>query len=246
MKTRLVTDLKRKLLIISIFCIAMGLLEAAVVVYLRALYYPNGFDFPLKPIAPTIAITEILREAATIIMLFCIGYIAGRNIATRFAWFIFSFAIWDIFYYVFLKVLLNWPESFFTNDVLFLIPVTWVGPVIAPLLVTILMIGLASIILYFDSRKLQISIERNYWLMFILGSVILIIAFSWDYSVYILKQFDIWSLINLPDNNDLLKYSSNYIPSKFNWLLFSAGYLLVLSTILLLLRKLQHNLKSQI
>ena len=32
-----------------LYAVAMGYLEAAVVVYLRAIYYPEGFSFPLKP-----------------------------------------------------------------------------------------------------------------------------------------------------------------------------------------------------
>ncbi|MBK6833902.1 MAG: hypothetical protein IPG89_06345 [Bacteroidetes bacterium] len=65
-------------------------------------------------------------------MLVGAGIIAGKTRLTRFAYFIIAFAIWDIFYYVFLYVLLQWPESLFTWDILFLVPVPWTGPVIAP------------------------------------------------------------------------------------------------------------------
>ena len=36
-----------KVLALTLFSIAMGLLEAVVVMYLRELYYPAGFAFPL-------------------------------------------------------------------------------------------------------------------------------------------------------------------------------------------------------
>ena len=61
-------------------------------------------------------------------MLLAVAYIAGGNGPQRFGYFLLSFGIWDVFYYVFLKVLIGWPESLLTWDVLFLIPLTWVGP----------------------------------------------------------------------------------------------------------------------
>ena len=85
----------------------MGFLESAVVVYLREILYPEGFAFPLSPIPVSLAVTELLREVATLIMLVTIGIIAAKRFSTGFAWFIYSFAIWDIFYYVFLKLLLD-------------------------------------------------------------------------------------------------------------------------------------------
>jgi hypothetical protein len=115
----------------------MGYMESSVVVYLRAIMYPDGFGFPLAPFDSHLAVTEIFREVATIIMLLGAGIIAGKTFPERFAWFIYCFAIWDIFYYVFLKALLGWPESFMTWDILFLIPATWVGPVISPIIVSL-------------------------------------------------------------------------------------------------------------
>jgi len=111
-----------------------------------------------------LALTEIFREAATLIMLVGIGIIAGRNSSERFAWFLYSFAVWDIFYYVFLKLLLNWPESFMTWDILFLIPVTWVGPVIAPVIVSITMIAFALIILYSNQKSIPVTIKSSEWI----------------------------------------------------------------------------------
>ena len=43
----------------AVFAVAFGWVEAAVVVYLRALVYPDGFALPLRPIAPSIAVVEL-------------------------------------------------------------------------------------------------------------------------------------------------------------------------------------------
>src|SRR3989344_1428755 len=130
-----------KLSIVTLYAVAMGFLEAAVVIYLRELFYPNGFNFPLKGfIDPSILSIEWMREFATIIMLLTVGFLAGEKAYKKFAYFIYAFAVWDIFYYVFLKLTLNWPDSFLTWDLLFLIPWPWISPVLAPLLCTILII----------------------------------------------------------------------------------------------------------
>ena len=99
---------KNKILLwITIFAITMGIFEGAVVVYLRALYYPIGFNFPLVLMDNQIVITELFRELASLFMLLSVGIIAGKNLSQRFAWFIYSFAVWDIVYYVFLYLILR-------------------------------------------------------------------------------------------------------------------------------------------
>ena len=133
-----------KILIITIFAIAMGFLEAAVVIYLRELFYPNGFDFPLRGfLNPSILGVEWIREFATVVMLAAIAVLAGKKFYERFAYFLYAFAIWDIFYYISLKATLDWPSSFLTWDLLFLIPWPWIGPVLTPVLWSILFIILS-------------------------------------------------------------------------------------------------------
>src|SRR5688500_17119590 len=88
--------------VITIFSIAMAALESAVVVYLRALYYPNGFTVAFKLIDKQILLIEILRETATIIMIWAVAYLTGRKCYDRLAYFLLCFAIWDIFYYIWL------------------------------------------------------------------------------------------------------------------------------------------------
>jgi hypothetical protein len=119
------------------FFIAMAFLESAVVVYLRALYYPEGFGFPLVPMDPALVATEMGREFATLVMLLAPAALVTRRALERFAWFCIGFGIWDIFYYVWLKVLLGWPASLAEPDLLFLLPVPWVGPVWAPCLISV-------------------------------------------------------------------------------------------------------------
>ncbi|MFT5481224.1 MAG: hypothetical protein ACI9NN_002194, partial [Bacteroidia bacterium] len=156
--------MKKTLLIVGIFAIAMGMLESAVVIYLRAMSYPDGFCFPIQKLDMNLSLVELSREAATIIMLIGIGRLVGKNFNSRFAIFIFSFAVWDIFYYIFLKIFLNWPESVFTWDILFLIPFVWVGPVWAPLLLSASMIYFSVILLEINQLG-SIPLGRMNWLL---------------------------------------------------------------------------------
>jgi len=225
--------MRKKYINVTIFAIAMAFLETAVVIYLRELMYPEGFRFPLAPISPELALTELLREASTLIMLIMIGVLAGKKLADRFAWFLYSFAIWDIFYYVFLKVMINWPDSLMTWDILFLIPATWTGPVITPIIISLMMILLAYFILSFTNKGLSLKIKALEWTGLIVGSLLLILAFIWDYSAFILKEYKLVDILILPDKSGLFDYATGYIPEKFPWLLFFIGYGIILIFILL-------------
>lgn len=210
--------LKKNLLYITIFAIAMGLLESAVVIYLREILYPGGFEFPLSPIPPDLFWTEILRELATLVMLLGVGILTGKSLSERFAWFLYAFGVWDIFYYVFLWALIGWPESLMTWDVLFLIPVTWTGPVITPLIVSGSMILFALLI----TASPLTRIPKLSWILLVGGSLLLITAFTWDYSSFILEKMsfrDIWTL----PKNQVHELVRQYVPRRFNWLLFSLG-----------------------
>lgn len=227
----------KKYIYVTVLAISMAFLETSVVIYLRELMYPEGFAFPLAPIDPGIALTEILREAATLLMLVMIGVLAGKRFADGFAWFLYSFAIWDIFYYIFLKVLINWPESFLTWDILFLIPATWTGPVITPVLVSLVMIMLASMIIYFTEKGIKIRINSLEWTGLILGSIVLIAGFIWDYSKFILQEFSIREIFSLSDKKLFYDFSIQYIPYKFPWILFFTGILIILLAILSMFRR---------
>jgi hypothetical protein len=165
-----------RLAIVAVFAIAMAYMEAAVVVYLRAVFHLAGdlmtlppapqsiwFSVPfftlLKPGAllsvlpqQAIASTEVAREAATIVMLACVGWLAGSKLKSRFAYFIFAFGVWDIGYYAFLRVLAGWPASLGDMDVLFLIPGPWLAPVFVPVAISVAMIVGAAWMLRGTSR----------------------------------------------------------------------------------------------
>ncbi|MFH1862338.1 MAG: hypothetical protein ABH878_05945, partial [bacterium] len=177
--------------------------EAAVVVYLRIIHYPDGFDFPLQAEAVSTLTTELGREAATLLMLLAIGFLGGRSRIERFAYVILSFGLWDIFYYVWLKVLIDWPASLLTWDLLFLIPLPWVGPVIAPVLVSAAMIGAALEIIRSQDRGIILIFPRWAWWVQIAAGLFIIASFLWDYQNIV---------------------SGGY-PYPFRWDLFSIGWL---------------------
>lgn len=224
------TSIRKTILWLTLFSIAMGFLETAVVVYLRELYYPQGFSFPLKPIPPGLALTEFMREAATLVMLVGVGILSGRNRSERFVHFLYSFALWDLCYYLFLKVILNWPDSLFTWDILFLIPVPWVGPVLAPCILCLAMVLLMFIYHYHSKDSGLPSFVFSEVLCFITGSVICIFSFVWDYvqQVSLHPEQQVWTLSG---KRDLFSEIAHYRPESFNWWLFSTGLGLIITGI---------------
>lgn len=217
-------DIRRLFVWMTVFFIAMAFLESAVVVYLRALYYPEGFDFPLAPMDPTLVITEVWREAATLIMLLVPGALVARSALERFAWFCFGFGVWDIFYYVWLKVLLDWPSSLASRDLLFLIPVPWVGPVWAPCVVSLGLIGLAVVLLYGRSKRPSGLVDRWSWGLLIFGAVLMIGSFTLD---PLMHSFGVQGLVDTAlmaeSRSSALVHGRDYIPEHFPWALFVVG-----------------------
>lgn len=195
---------------VLLFSIAMGFLESAVVVYLRELYYPEGFSFPLKPMSNHIIITELLRELATLIMLLYIGILSGKNFIQRFSFFLFSFAIWDIFYYVFLKALLDWPKHWLEWDILFLIPAPWVGPVLAPCIISLTMILLSLYLIFSQQRNPTLQLVRLDWLVLCASSLVYMISFIKDPLSDILSQ----------DTRITTQTLQTGMPDHYNWYLF--------------------------
>jgi hypothetical protein len=213
----------KKISWLTFFSIAMGFMETVIVVYLRKLYYPYGFQFPLVTMDEAIIKAEVLREAATIIMLLAIGILTGKTRSQKFAIFIYCFAIWDIFYYVFLKVLLDWPDSLFTWDILFLIPVPWVGPVIAPCIVSLTMIALAFGIICLQEKSDAAGIEIKDWLFFTVGSILIILSF-------VVNAFSYTSL-----RGSALANMS--IPTHYDWTLFIIGECIIILGIIIYFKR---------
>lgn len=223
---------------VTLYAIGMAFLESSVVVYIRELLYPDGFNFPLSSLDGSLALTELLRELATLIMLVSVACLAGKNFSSSFAWFLYTFAVWDIFYYIFLKLIIGWPESIFTWDVLFLIPVTWTGPVLSPLIECLIMIALSLLIILHSEKGINTKLRLVEWFTLIGGAVIVIIAFSWDYTDFILEKYSFSDIWNIPDSEAILEYATGYIPRSFNWILFSAGNILLISAIFIIYRRL--------
>ena len=228
------------------FAIAMGYLEASVVVYLRALLYPAGFAFPLQEMPRLLAFTELLRELATLVMIVSIAVLAAKYWLHRFAWFLVVFSTWDIAYYVFLKLLLNWPGSLFTTDILFLLPSIWTGPVIAPVINSITMLLLASVILYKgDDQKYTLQLPVLSWLLLALGSVIVLAAYMKDFFVYAQQYRLNHPDVSLDSGTVFLKLSASFIPRDFDWALFSSGVLMHLAAIVyIVMRRLRQKLRT--
>jgi len=188
--------MRRAVAALFLFGISFGYLEAAVVVYLRALYDPIRRElhpergpndlFPLitpqqlantGPENPRRLAIEIGREAATMLMLAAVALAVARNLHQWIAAFAIAFGVWDISFYAFLKLMIHWPDSLSTWDILFLIPLPWVGPIWAPVLVALTMIvcGLISL------RAGGIRGRAPHWIGVLGGAAVIVLAFVWDF-----------------------------------------------------------------
>ncbi len=221
---------------IGFFAMAMGLAEAIVVVYLRELYFPDGFRFPLRYIPVRMLQTEMLRELATLVMLAMVALVAARKSSLRLAVFLFAFGIWDIFYYVFLKVLLDWPQSFFTWDVLFLIPVAWIGPVLAPVLCSITMIGLAILLIMLDRRYERVCMDKA-WSLMAAGAGFIFFSFIRDYGAILITGGFYKNVTGLATDRTFQTVLASFVPVRWHWDLFGAGEALVLLSAYVTYRK---------
>ena len=196
----------KNLVLVGIFAVAMAYLESAVVVYLRAMYGIEDLlrDINFKPDVYTFI--ELGREAATIIMLAMVALIAGNSRQKKLGYFFFSFSIWDIFYYIWLFIFIRWPKSLFEWDVLFLIPLPWWGPVISPILISILLFTIGYLLI----KEYRYNITLLDWTIISVSIVLLLYTFVED-SIKII----------LSGNGDL----TSVLPTTFNWPIFIVSYL---------------------
>jgi hypothetical protein len=172
----------RRLLIAIAFSVAFAYIESAVVVYLRAIFHPDGFTFPLEAFDLTalgkrLLLTEIGREAATLVLIVTAAWLFGRNRQENAAYVLIIFAVWDIFYYVWLKVLLDWPASLMDWDVLFLIPMLWASAVLYPVLVSLLMFVFGVAILHRNAENRPLVVKSTDWLGWLSAAAIVIVSF---------------------------------------------------------------------
>ncbi len=206
-----------KIIWISIFSITMAYLEAAIVVYLRRLFGISDLILQVPPFNKQIAVIELGRELATLIMLLAIGWIAGHNIQSRLSYTLITFGVWDIFYYLWLNVFIGWPISFLDPDLLFLIPLPWWGPVLSPVLISILMITGGVAVLKENVNKASVHFPLSFWIPLILGILLMLYSFMAD-AIQILPA-SVAALNNLK-------------PSQFNWPVYLIGWGLAFISVL--------------
>lgn len=199
--------------IVVVFALAMAWVESAVVFYLRTMvdriepYQPN----PL-PLAGGLAGAELVREAATLIMLLTVGMLAGRTWTSRLGLSAVAFGVWDIFYYVFLKVMCGWPDSLLDWDILFLLPLPWWGPVLAPVSIAVLMIIWGSMALAGEGEHRLCSAGVVCWGFNAAGIALALFVFMRD-ALQVAGQGEA-ALRNL-------------LPTRFSWALFTLALALM-------------------
>ena len=185
----------------SVFAVAMAAVESAVVVYLRALH--TG-DAPLSvlqyQLPGRLLGIEVGREAATLVMLITVAALAGASAWEGLLYFALAFGLWDIFYYVWLWVFIGWPPSLGTWDILFLIPVPWLGPVLAPVIVSCCLVGGSLWLL----RHPGLRLPRQAWLLASVGAGLILLSFMIDYRYGLVRAE----------------------PPRFRWELFLSGVLI--------------------
>ena len=173
-------EYRTRIILILLFGVSFAYVEATVVVYLRELLYPEGFTFPLKLMPLNLITIELFRELVSIVMLVAVAAVTGKKFWERFGYFITLFGVWDIFYYIWLKVTIDWPSSLLDWDILFLIPIPWIGPVIAPVLVALLMVitGLSITNLFIRGYTFRPTVLA--WVLSVVGTAALLFSFMGD------------------------------------------------------------------
>ncbi len=198
-----------KIFWVSAFSIAMAFLEAAVVVYLRRVYGITDLILQVPPFDARIAAIEVGRELATLVMLLSIGWIAGETFQSKAGFAFITFGLWDIFYYIWLRVFIGWPQSILEPDLLFLIPLPWWGPVLSPVLIALLMVTGGIIAVIKTEKRQALHIDAWFWVCLISGVLILLYTFMAD------------ALMVFPADASTL---SGLKPSQFNWPVYFLGF----------------------
>ena len=220
-----------------IFATAMGFLEAIVVVYLRELYYPDGFEFPLIKMPGRLVVVELIRELTTLLMLGSVAWISGNIFLKRLSVFLFLFGIWDITYYVALEIFLDWPESLLTWDLLFLIPITWVGPVLAPVICSVFMIIMAFTFDYLLENKQLKKLNFKELALLFGGAAVIYFTFTVDFGMIILRGNFLSKLSTLPENPEFTRILTTWEPTRFNWGIFVIGLAIICIGFILIIKR---------
>lgn len=196
-----------------LFAITMAYMEATIVIYLRELYYPDNLLalFPLKLMTSTHFAIELGRESAAMLMIISVAMLVERGFTRCFAVYCYVMGVWDLFYYIWLKLLIDWPTAWLEWDVLFLIPWIWLGPWICPAVIALLFVGWGLFVIRRDSTDSPIQFSRWNGVLFVLGATCGLASFLQPALPYL--------------NNPVLL--EGYMPGQFNWSLYVAGTLLM-------------------
>ncbi len=118
--------------------------------------------FQSKRVVDNVALVALLAE--------------HRRPVRTFAAFVFVFggSLWDIFYYAWLKLLIDWPSSWLEWDVLFLIPWIWLGPWICPVLIALAFVVWGFRVLRSGEAPPLSAMSLN---LFVAGSLLCLTAF---------------------------------------------------------------------
>ena len=204
--------LRARWLLVVTFALGMAWVEAACVYYLRVLvdrvqpYQAN----PL-PMRAGLGEIELVREAATLVMLVAVGMLAGRTRIARAGYAAMAFGVWDIAYYVFLRMMGPWPASLFDWDILFLLPLPWWGPVLAPVLIAMLMITGGTVVIRLEESHTHVPITRAMWGSAWLGCGLALYVFMADS----IREFS------------QTGHVGTGLPTAFNWPVFSVAFALM-------------------
>lgn len=198
-----------KLALVAAFAVAMANVEAAVVAYLREVYGIEDLVRDLPREFDRLVAIELSREAATLVMLLTIGLLAGRRLQDGIGYFVFAFGVWDIAYYGWLALFEGWPTSPLDWDVLFLLPLPWWGPVLAPVMIAAMMcVGGAAAALQVD-RGIAWRLNWPNAGFAAMGIAICLYAFMAD------------AIAAVPDGREAVEAVR---PSDFPWGLFLLGF----------------------
>ncbi len=202
----------KRVFYLFLFSVAMAFVEAAVVIYLRELYYPANIIeiFPARTFSSFDLYIELGREISTLVMLFAVGMAATKNYRQGLMGFLFTWGVWDIFYYVWLYLTIGWPGSLLEWDILFLIPLPWFGPVITPVLIALIF-----------------TIVPGYLLLLERDPVLSLKAIG---STLIGAVFDLYAFLEISIKTMRYEGKEGFIglvPSGFNWPVYIIGLILL-------------------
>ncbi len=210
---------------VILFAVAFAWVEAAAVTYLRVhIGRIEPYQTNPLPITNNLEQIELVREVATLIMLLSVGYLTGRDRHTRLAYALLAFGVWDIFYYLFLRLHLGWPRTLLDWDVLFLLPLPWWGPVIAPIIIAGILALASSLIALFDRPGFQLWPSSRAWWLCLPGVILALVVFMQD------------ALRALPHGEQAVRTT---LPSSFTWPFFGLALLLMCAPIVDLLMQIR-------